>query len=201
MRRFQVEYFEVTVADIERMIDRLALSHGLINDQTPYRAAMNAIDGEEDGKFGPLLLQALRKLLELRVADPKGFDVTVLKTLFPDMTHADLAEAMTALHHASWSHRARSREAVKRLAERFPQLAGLLTFDRRGGDRRTKPTRKTLAKAFAELHGTMPLYGPNGVYHALACRLNIRGRDGKPSWRAAEIRCRRSDIVGKHVQK
>ena len=190
---------EVTVADIERLMDRMALERGWLDGKTPYHAAAVALDSTEGGQdFGPLLLQAMRKLLELRVADPKGFDVTVLKTLCPDMTHNDLAQAMTALHHAGWSHRARSREAVKRLVERFPALAGLLSFDRRGGDRHAKPTRRAMAEAFAELAGTRPLSGPAGVYHELACRFGIRGRDGRPSWMAAKKRCQRWDIVPGH---
>lgn len=191
-----MDCYTVTVPDIERMIDRLALTHGFLDDHTPYHAAIQAMDkADGGGGFGPLLLQAMRKLLELRVADPKGFDVTVLKTLCPEMTCADLAEAMTALHHAGWSHRARAQEAVKRLAERFPQLARLLRFDRRGGDRHAKVTHQAMAAALAELVGSLPLCGPSGVYYRLACMFGIRGRDGKPSWNAARIRWNRLNIV------
>ena len=196
-----MESYEVTVGDLEGMIDRLALTHGYANGHTPYHAAIEAMDETEGGKeFGPLLLQALRKLLELRVADPKGFDFTVLKTLCPDMTHDDLAQAMTAMGNAAWSNRARSREAVKRLVERFPALEALLTFDRRGGNRHQKVSGSMLVVEFDRMvaeeqqkprEQRRPIKRGGSICHELACRYAIKGRDGKPSWTAVWVRVQR----------
>lgn len=195
-----MDCYEVNVADMAAIMDRLALTHGFLDGHTPYHAAIEVMDGIEGGeKFGPLLLQAMRKLLELRVADPKGFDVVVLKTLAPDMTHDDLAQAMTVLGNAGWSHRARSREAVKRLVERFPQLDCLLTFDKRGGNRHQKVTSCTLLAEYDKMAAAeevkpradrRPKLREGSICHELACRYNIRGRDGKPSWMAVEKRIR-----------
>jgi hypothetical protein len=200
-----MDCYTVTVPDIERMMDRLALTHGFLDGHTPYHAAVLAMDNAERGEgFGLLLLKALRKLLELRVADPKGFDVTVLKTLCPEMTHADLAEAMTALHHAGWAHRARSREAVKRLAERFPELAALLRFDRRGGDRHVRVSGAVLLAEYERMVALERVKDrasrraatrAGSICYELACRFNIRGRDGKPSWVAVENRIRRAKAL------
>ena len=199
---------EVTVADLEAIIDRLAVKHAWVDGNPVFRAVADAMDGEEDGRFGPVLLHAMRKLLELRIADPKGFDVVVLKTLCPDMTHDDLAQAMTAMDHAGWSHRARSREAVKRLVERFPQLEALLVFDKRGGDRHTRVSGAALLAEYDRMVQEerakprvqrRPVKRDGSICHELACRYGIRGRDGKPSWRAVEIRIIRAKNAPDHL--
>lgn len=193
---------EVTVADLEAMIDRLALSRHWIGESPVYEAVAEKLDGPTGDQFRPLLLRAVQRILELRISDPQGFDLTCIKLLCPDMTHDDLAEAMTAMGHAGLGHRARSYERLKIFVARFPMFQALLNFDARGGDREKHGVvsgEKLLAdyEAMRADEKAKPpaarlrAKGHGGIYHKLACRYGIRGRDGKPSWAEVQNRLMR----------
>lgn len=198
----EMDVVEVTVADLEAMIDRLALSRHWIGESPVYEEVATKLDGPTGDQFRPLLLRCLQRIFELRVADQQGFDLTCVKMLCPEMTHDDLAQAMTLMGYTGYSHRARSSERLKRFSERFPMFQSLLNFDARGGDRDKHGVvsgEKLLADYEAmraeEMAKPPPerlrAKGQNGIYHKLACRYGIRGLDGKPSWCEVEKRLTR----------
>jgi hypothetical protein len=156
-----------------------------------------AAAGENRGR----IVAMVRYLLELRVRDESAFDLLCLKILNPDLTHAQLAEIMREGERVQWaegSGRVRSYERFKRLAERFPELADVVSFDRRGGDQ----SRGTVHPAdldreyryLVDRERRKPrgkrrkAKGKGGLYHEVARTCGVKGRNGKPSWQAAEQR-------------
>ena len=125
--------------------------------------------------------------------------IKALSVRFPWLTEATFREVLMQIPEIALAHRARVTEELQALARQFPEVEDVIILDRRGGNRdahgcvsgeklladyeemraeeRAKPPKERLRQM-----------GVGGIYHKLACRYGIRGRNGRPSWRAAEKR-------------
>lgn len=192
-------YATMSPQDMARLVDRAALDKGIIQENEVFDSVCLELDGPEDD-LGDKLRTAVRSLMQMRVADGKGFDLLCLKTLFPRMTHAEMTELMNALDKTAWSHRARACERLQGLVEKFPELENVLIFDQRGGARRRKVTGRQLAQEYEELKRMEKMkpkgerrnrQGEGGLMDELAHRHHVTGITGKPSWYAVFKRLQR----------
>lgn len=124
---------------LARLVDRNALDGGLLPLNPVLDHAMEALDGAGEAETSGRVAFVVRRLLELRIADPQGFDLLCLKTLSPGLSQERLRTIMNAMGRARWGNRARVCESLRDLLERFPELNGVLLMDRRGGARKGSP--------------------------------------------------------------
>jgi excisionase family DNA binding protein len=142
----------------------------------------------------------VEKFFGMVIVDPVGTLILALKYKRPDMTQDQIAMTVKERGFAGFNNRGRASEAVKRFEERFPELAGVMTKDPRGGDRhkRIRNNAELLAesermraeeqkKPIAERR---PVKGEGSIYQEIAETYKIMGRYGKPSWMVVENRIR-----------
>ena len=146
----------------------------------------------------------VRYLFELRIHDPAAFDLLGLKILHPDATHNRLATIMRETTRSDWSEgsgRVRSYERLQRLVSEFPELADVVTFDRRGGNQQRGPVHPAdMDREYRHLvrqEQRLPRgerrksLGVGGLYHEVAMAYGVIGKGGGPSWNAARLRISR----------
>ena len=195
-----IETETMALADLTRYLDNMALEAGMIEENPVFEEVCEHLDGPAAGR--DRMRDILRSLIRIRIADPKGFDVLCLKALHPDLTHAQITEIMTAAERAQWGGRQRCVERVARLLDRFPFLAAVLRFDRRGGARTFgHVSGRTLAgeyRALKQREAGKPAaeriraLGPDGLYAELATRYRICDTLGRPGWEAVRARISRA---------
>ena len=85
----------------------------------------------------PAVRQIVMKFLRLRIVDPAAFDILCFKVVSPHMKYKDILKALGGIDEDLSTlpvrmiakHKARISEALYRLIEIFPDLAGLLNIE------------------------------------------------------------------------